>query len=241
MIFNDKVVEDPVCIANGFNEWFSSVFSKYMDDLTVGNDHTIESLENFVNSKGTNLQFLLQDMSVEAVEKYLNRIKHLLDLRTLESVIKSLVFSKLYFCSTVWANTSKTNVRKLQKIQNFAARILAGTRKCDHITPVLNDLGWLSVPATLALYDAILTFKCLKGLAPKYLSSRFNTRASVHGRNTRNRNKLDIPAFNTAAGQRSFIYRAVKCWNSLPEEITKCEDLRSFKSKAKSYFFTVFA
>ena len=119
--------------------------------------------------------------------------------------------------------------------------ILTGTRKCDHITPVLNDLGWLSVPATLALYDAILTFKCLKGLAPKYLSSRFNTRASVHGRNTRNRNKLDIPVFNTAAGQRSFIYRAVKCWNSLPEEITKCEDLCSFKSKAKSYFFTVFA
>ena len=71
MIFNDKVVEDPVCIANGFNEWFSSVFSKYMDDLTVGNDHTIESLKNFVNSKGANLQFLLQEMSVEAVEKYL--------------------------------------------------------------------------------------------------------------------------------------------------------------------------
>ena len=64
MIFNDKVVEDPFCIAIGFNEWFSSVFSKYMDDLTVGNDHTIESLKNFVNSKGTNLQFLLQEMSV---------------------------------------------------------------------------------------------------------------------------------------------------------------------------------
>ena len=62
--------------------------------------------------------------------------------------------------------------------------------------------------------------------------------ASVHGRNTRNRNKLDIPAFNTGA---VFIYRALKCWNSLPEEITKCEDLCSFKSKAKSDFFTVFA
>ena len=71
MIFNDKVVEDPVCIANGFNEWFSPVFPKYMDDLTVGNDHTIESLKNFVNNKGTNLQFLLQEMFVEAVEKYL--------------------------------------------------------------------------------------------------------------------------------------------------------------------------
>ena len=200
-------------------------------DLGVQVDATLSYNEHITNISSTCMASLCQ----------INRIKHLLDLRTLESVIKSLVFSKLYFCSTVWANTSKTNVRKLQKIQNFAARILTGTRKYDHITPVLNDLGWLSVPATLALYDAILTFKCLKGLAPKYLSSRFNTRASVHGRNTRNRNKLDIPAFNTAAGQRSFIYRAVKCWNSLPEEITKCEDLCSFKSKAKSYFFTVFA
>ena len=104
----------------------------------------------------------------------------------------------------------------------------------------MNDLRWLSVPAMLALYDAILTFKCLRGLAPKYLSSRFNTRASVHGRDTRNKNKLDIPAFNTAAGQRSFTYRAVKCWNTLPEEIIKCENLHSFKSKAKSYFYTIF-
>ena len=87
-----------------------------------------------------------------------------------------------------------------------------------------------------------VVFKCLRGLAPKYLSSRFNTRfntrASVHWRNTRNKNMLDIPAFNTAAGQHSFIYRAVKCWNMLPEEMTKCENLHSLKSKAKSRFFT---
>ena len=147
-------------------------------------------------------------------------IKHLFDSRTSENFITSLVFSKLYFCSPVWANTSKTNVRKLQKIQNFAARILTGTRNYEHITPVLNNRRWLSVPAMLALYDAIPTFKCLRGLAPKYLSSRFNTRASVHGRNTRSKNMLDIPAFNTAPGQCSFMYRAVKCWNMLSEEIT---------------------
>ena len=167
-------------------------------------------------------------------------IKHLLDSRTLENVITFLVFNKLYFCSTVWANTSKTNVRKLQRIQNFAARILTGTRKYEHITPALNDLRCLSGPSMLTLYDAILTFKCLRGLSPKYLSSRFNTRASVHGRNTRNKNKLDIPALNTTAGQRSFIYRAVKCWNILPDENTKCESLHSFKSKANSHFYTAF-
>ena len=199
-------------------------------DLGVQVDATLGYNELVTNITSTCTDSLCQ----------INRIKHLLDSRTLENVITSLVFSKLYFCSTVWANTSKTNVRKLQKIRNFAARILTGTRKYEHITPVLNDLRWLSVPAMLAFYDAILTFKCLRGLAPKYLSSSFNRRASVHGRNTRNKIKLDIPAFNTAAGQRSFIYRAVKCWNTLPEEIIKCESLHSFKSKAKSHFYAVF-
>lgn len=199
-------------------------------DLGVQVDATLSYDEHITNITSTCMASLCQ----------INRIKHLLDSRTLENVITSLVFSKLYFCSTVWANTSKTNVQKLQKIQNFAARIVTGTRKYDHITPVLNDLRWLSVSAMLAFYDAILTFKCLKGIAPKYLSSRFKTRAHVHGKNTRNKKKLDIPAFSTAAGQRSFIYRAVKCWNTLPEEITECTSLHSFKAKAKSHFHTVF-
>ena len=97
-------------------------------DLGVQVDATLSYNERITNISSTCMASLCQI------------IKHLLDLRTLESVIKSLVFSKLYFCSTVWTNTSKTNVRKLPKVQNFAARIFTGTRKYDHITPVLNDL-----------------------------------------------------------------------------------------------------
>ena len=31
----------------------------------------------------------------------------------------AIVFTKLYYCSSVWANTSKRNVTKLQSIQNL--------------------------------------------------------------------------------------------------------------------------
>ena len=95
-------------------------------DLGVQVDATLSYNEHVTNTTSTCMASLCQ----------INRIKHLLDSRTLENVITSLVFSKLYFCSMVWANTSKTNVRKLQKTQNFAARILTGTRKYDHITPM---------------------------------------------------------------------------------------------------------
>ena len=48
--------------------------------------------------------------------------------------MSSFVFSKLYYCSTVWSNTSKHNIKKLQLVQNFAARVVLGLKKFDHIS-----------------------------------------------------------------------------------------------------------
>ena len=36
----------------------------------------------------------------------INRIKHLLDKETLLLIINSFVFSRLFYCSSVWSNTS---------------------------------------------------------------------------------------------------------------------------------------
>ena len=60
------------------------------------------------------------------------------------TVINALVFSRLYYCSFVWSNTSK-NIVKLQNVQNFAARIITDTRKYDHKTPAIRQLNWLPV------------------------------------------------------------------------------------------------
>ena len=113
----------------------------------------------------------------------INRVKHILDSRTLIVIINALVFSKLYYCSSVWANTSK----KLQTEQNFAARIVTGTRKYDHITPVLQQLKWLPVSYTLRYKDAVM-------LAPPYLTRRFTSRSQTHDRVTRQMDELDTGA-----------------------------------------------
>ena len=36
-------------------------------------------------------------------------------------------------------------LNRLQKIQNFAARVISKTLRFDHISPVLKDLHWLPV------------------------------------------------------------------------------------------------
>ena len=43
----------------------------------------------------------------------INRVKYLFDRRTLITIINSLVFSKLLYCSSVWANTTNKNIELL--------------------------------------------------------------------------------------------------------------------------------
>ena len=52
---------------------------------------------------------------------------------------------KMFYCSSVWSNTSNNNIKKLQLIQNFACKIITGSQKYDHVTPFLRQLNWLSV------------------------------------------------------------------------------------------------
>ena len=61
-------------------------------------------------------------------------------------------------------------VRKLQYVQNSAARLLTGSRKHAHITPVLRDLHRLPVHERIRFKILLLTLKCLNQLAPSHLS-----------------------------------------------------------------------
>ena len=86
----------------------------------------------------------------------ISQVKHVLDRNQLVTVINALVFSKLLYCSTVWSNTSNKNICRLQSVQNFAARIITGTRTFDHITLVLRDLRWF--PVKQKLFSVMLSW-----------------------------------------------------------------------------------
>lgn len=51
-------------------------------------------------------------------------------------------------------------------MQNSASSILTNTKKAAHISPVLHELGWLTIEELLRLRDVTMIFKRLNGLAP---------------------------------------------------------------------------
>ena len=164
----------------------------------------------------------------------ISRAKHAFNKELLIAIINALVFSKLYYCSSVWSSTTNKNIEKLQLVQNFAARICCGVRKFDHITPALKDLRWMPVKQQLYLRDATLTFKCMAGCVPEYLTKLFTTREQTSGRSTRNCQKLQIPLFKTSTGQKSFIFRAVTIWNNLPQSLKLSMNFKDFKRKLRN-------
>ena len=140
----------------------------------------------------------------------INRVCRLFSKRVLYVIINSLVFSQLFYCSTVWSGITNQNIQKLQLVQNFSARILTETRKYDHISPTLENLGWLPIKDLLKLRDVTMVFKCLNGLAPTYLSSKLAKRSSCHKYNTRRAGDIHLPLYKTTTAQRLFFLQGRK-------------------------------
>ena len=72
----------------------------------------------------------------------ISRVRFVFSKELLETIINALVFGKLYYFSSVWSSTSACN---------------GNVKKCDHISPVLRNLGWLPVKTRLYCRDGTLT------------------------------------------------------------------------------------
>ena len=127
------------------------------------------------------------------------------------------------------------NINKLEDVQNFAASIITRPCKFDHVTPVLRELKCLRVASMLVYRDGILAFKCLRGLAPDYLAKKCKTRSEIYNRDMRNKNKIDIPGYRTATGQRTFHYRPLSLWKALPKRLIKLTNIVTFKKALTRY------
>ena len=55
---------------------------------------------------------------------------------------QAFITSRLDWCNSLYYGITD-EMRRLQSEHNAAARLITGTRRCDHISPVLRQLHWL--------------------------------------------------------------------------------------------------
>ena len=86
------------------------------------------------------------------------RVRQYLSTDVSVLVANALISSRLDYCNSLFRSLSKLNLRKLQSIQNCAARIVTNTRKFSSITPVLKRLHWLPVEYRSVFKTSINSF-----------------------------------------------------------------------------------
>ncbi len=173
------------------------------------------------------------------------RVRRFLTQEASILVANALVSSRLDYCNSLYRSLSKFNLRKLQIIQNSAARIVTNTSKFARITPVLKKLHWLPIEHRSVFKTATLVYKFLHTGYPKYFAphlssyhSSYNTRCSQSSRNF-----LVVPKFCASTQKsvrqfdNSFAFDAPTVWNALPDEIRASTSIASFRKKLKSYQF----
>ena len=170
---------------------------------------------------------------------YLNRIKNKLTPDMRSSVVQSLAMSHINYCIKIWGTAGITQIKRMQKLQNFAAKIVnAKARKYDRATPIIKDLKWLKVKESFCFDICTFIYKILKGHLPRRLLSLATVREVSLAR-TRQQHNLVIPRSSTVAGERNLAVRGPKLWNDIPQIIKSSSSLYTFKKELKSYFLSL--
>ena len=133
-------------------------------------------------------------------------------------------------------------LRRLQSVQNAAARLVTGARRCDHITPMLRQLHWLPVRQRVVFKIAGLVHQSLVGLAAAYLADDCRLLSDVGRRplrsNSSDMRKLLVPRTHNKLGDWSFSAAGPRLWNDLPPALWRTGlTFHSFRQSLKSHLF----
>ena len=126
--------------------------------------------------------------------------------------------------------------KRLQKLVRFAARVVSGRRKYDHVSDVIEARGWLNADSMCSYHCLVLLHKILATSEPGQLAADLNTRRSVHGRDTRNSEMLVTPTIRSESGRRRFLYSTVTEYNELPPEMRNLSQ-SGFQSALRNHLF----
>ena len=125
---------------------------------------------------------------------------------------------------------TNASLKPLQLVQNAAARILAKTKRFEHITPVLASLHWLPIKLSHWFKVLLITFKALNGLAPPYLKDLLHPYIPAELL-SQNAGLLIVPRVGCTLG---CLFREPHSFNNLPSDIRGADSLSIFKSRLKS-------
>ena len=165
--------------------------------------------------------------------RHISSIRQLLTTQATQTLVCSLVLSRLHYCNSLLSGCPQYLLDKLQKVQNAAARLVCKVKKSDHIHPIL-ETAWL--PVTHRIQYKI---NSISGTSPQYLSDLLHPYTPARQlRSASDTRTFVTPRVNTKTfGESSFSYAGPSVWNNLPQTHRHSDSASTFKAALKTHLF----
>ena len=256
-------------IMTDIKNWMQRKKLKLNDDKTecmlFGTKNSLKNYQQFLNIRigETDIEFVpvvrnlgvMIDCNLTMRNQILNTVKmcnhHLrniafirkyLDEDSTKILVINHVISRLDYCNSLYNGLPGGLLRKLQNVQNRAARLVKGLKIRDRITPALIDLHWLPIKARIEFKICLLTYKAMRNGVPKYLRDCLvpyaeATSINISIRHAEDPHRLFEMGANHMIGDRTFRYAAPRLYNSLPFDVKESQNASVFKKKLKTHLF----
>ena len=172
----------------------------------------------------------------------LSKVRPYITYKAASSIAVCLLLSKLDYCNSLLSGLPQKQIKRLQAVQNAAARTVMKCKKTDHITPILRQLHWLPIQKRIRHKILSATYRSVHDNTPLYLSDLLQKHNPSRLLRSASRSLLDVPRPRDSKtkryGQRAFRYVAPSLWNVLPENIKEKDSIQSFRPSLKTHFFT---
>ena len=116
------------------------------------------------------------------------------------SVACALVTSHLDYCNSLLYNLPDRDIERLQRVQNFLARVVCKASRFSKSKPLLYFLRWLPVKYRIRFKLCTITFKAFLFHQPTYLFTYLVPFQNLRLLRSSNTNMLTVPRFRTKWG-----------------------------------------
>ena len=169
----------------------------------------------------------------------LTSIRRLLTNTATATLVSAFVLSRIDYCNSLLFGSTHDVTSHLQRIQNYASRVILRLPRTFSITTHSKSLHWLPVKVRSTYKIACLRYPCHSSTAQSYVADMLHKKPS-HTRSTRSSSctmsLLNRPAHSKATlGDRSFSFASPSVWDSIPNNARCAPSLSSSKSRLKTY------
>ena len=173
----------------------------------------------------------------------LKAISNVLTDDACKTFISAIVLSHLDYANAILIGLPEVDIKKMQIVQNMAAKLVLHHSAMESLTGSLRNLHWLPIRARIEHKLLTMTYKCLNGEAPDYLSDLLSVILESR-RMLMSSNKykqLVVPRVKRKTfAARSFSIMAQSLWNELSDcidSLWKANSVEIFKAELKLLLF----